>query len=108
MPKMPCLSCGIPTQRSRCPACQDVWQASRPVRVRATPKQRGYDAAYQRMRLIILNRDHWTCTYCNKRLISGDATIDHVVPLSKGGNASDPSNLTSACRSCNSAKKDRV
>jgi 5-methylcytosine-specific restriction endonuclease McrA len=33
-------------------------------------------------------------------------TIDHVRPLVKGG-SNHPANLRPACRSCNSAKKDR-
>lgn len=46
-------------------------------------------------------RDRWTCQYCGRQ--SGDLTIDHVVPKSKGGpHAWD--NLVSACKPCNHRK----
>ena len=46
------------------------------------------------------------CTYCGSPATRGnDLTIDHVVPLSRGGtNRRD--NLTVACRRCNSRKRD--
>jgi 5-methylcytosine-specific restriction endonuclease McrA len=49
----------------------------------------------------IFIRDNFTCQYCGKR--TGDLTIDHVVPRSKGGGHSWE-NLVSACRSCNHRK----
>ena len=44
------------------------------------------------------------CAYCGS---TEKLTIDHVIPLSRGG-TNWPSNLRPACRSCNSAKRDRV
>lgn len=43
------------------------------------------------------------CVYCG----APGGTIDHVVPVTRGGTNS-PENLVSACRSCNSSKKDRL
>lgn len=40
------------------------------------------------------------CPYCNKNKTD---TIDHVVPLSKGG-TNNKDNLIAVCRSCNSKK----
>jgi 5-methylcytosine-specific restriction endonuclease McrA len=37
----------------------------------------------------------------------GNATLDHIVPVELGG-TNDPSNLVTACLSCNSAKQDRT
>lgn len=42
------------------------------------------------------------CSYCSQPA----DTLDHIVPRINGG-GDDWSNLTGACRSCNSAKKDR-
>lgn len=48
----------------------------------------------------IWERDNFTCTYCGSR---NDLTIDHIHPEFLGGNL-DESNLTTACRKCNSRK----
>lgn len=48
----------------------------------------------------IFKRDEKKCQYCGHK---GELTLDHVVPRSKGG-PSNWSNLTTACRPCNSKK----
>jgi 5-methylcytosine-specific restriction protein A len=106
MPKLSCLDCGIPTARSRCDICFAKRQAFNP-RVRAKTATRGYNSEWNRVRLTILDRDRWSCTYCGKHLEGADATVDHIVALANGGDRTDPSNLTSSCRSCNSRKKDQ-
>jgi 5-methylcytosine-specific restriction endonuclease McrA len=49
----------------------------------------------------IFIRDDHTCQYCGVR--TGDLTIDHIVPRSRGGGHSWD-NLVSACRTCNHRK----
>lgn len=44
------------------------------------------------------------CPYCNK---NKSDTLDHVVPLSRGG-SNDASNIVAVCRSCNSRKSDKT
>jgi 5-methylcytosine-specific restriction endonuclease McrA len=44
------------------------------------------------------------CVYCGKRY--NELTIDHIVPISKGGEH-DINNTVPACRSCNASKNDR-
>ena len=44
------------------------------------------------------------CHYCGKRCGRGELTMDHVVPLSRGGR-STRGNIVPACKACNSAKK---
>ncbi len=48
----------------------------------------------------IKRRDGYSCCYCGA---TEDLTIDHVIPLSKGG-PTDASNCQTACRTCNQAK----
>lgn len=47
------------------------------------------------------------CYYCKKYLTWADATIDHKIPLARGGSRDDPSNLCAACIDCN-RKKDAM
>lgn len=52
----------------------------------------------------LLRRDHHTCQYCGS---TKQLTIDHVMPLSKGGkHAWD--NVVAACERCNQRKGDRT
>lgn len=53
----------------------------------------------------IFIRDNYTCQYCGTH--SGDLTIDHIVPRSRGGSHSWE-NLVSACRSCNHRKGGKL
>jgi 5-methylcytosine-specific restriction endonuclease McrA len=58
---------------------------------------------YKSVRLQVLARDEWTCRYCQQ-----DATtVDHVIPIVKGGDPIDMNNMVAACRSCNSSKGSR-
>ena len=56
-------------------------------------------------RSILLSATH--CAYCARDLASLKRTLDHVVPLARGG-AHSAENLAVACFSCNSAKQDRT
>jgi len=65
-------------------------------------KESRRDHRWKKLRLRILARDAYTCTYCG----ASDANeVDHIVPLKRGG-SDDPDNLTTACRTCNIRKKD--
>ena len=43
------------------------------------------------------------CVYCGTGLGLENATLDHVIPLSRGG-SHQPGNLVSACHACNQRK----
>jgi 5-methylcytosine-specific restriction endonuclease McrA len=48
------------------------------------------------------------CTYCGSPATRGnDLTIDHIVPLTRGG-TNRRENKTVACRRCNSRKRDAL
>lgn len=75
---------------------------------RATPPaNRPSQALLRRLMLAQKNR----CFYCQKLmhqeryLDSLRATLDHVIPRSKGG-PNDETNLVAACHSCNKRKGD--
>lgn len=53
----------------------------------------------------LLDKTPW-CYYCSTGLTSETATIDHVIPKSKGG-TDDSQNLVLACPECNERKAER-
>lgn len=71
---------------------------------RGTPTERGYTSAWQRIRLIALQRDGYLCVACN---LAGRITrardVDHIKPLANGGDHS-LTNLQSLCRDCHAQK----
>ncbi len=44
------------------------------------------------------------CHYCGQRFPPGTLTMDHVVPMSRGGR-SVKGNVVPCCKECNTAKK---
>jgi 5-methylcytosine-specific restriction endonuclease McrA len=61
----------------------------------------------RRKRTLLANRDGGArCRYCGRRQRLRKFTIDHVVPLSRGGGGG-LDNLALACLRCNQAKADR-
>ncbi len=52
-------------------------------------------------------RDASSCVYCTTRLSPANRTIDHVIPLIRGGQHTRE-NVVVSCRSCNSRKSART
>lgn len=52
-------------------------------------------------------RDNYTCQYCSKDLTVRECTIDHVVPVSKGGKTVWH-NVVTACYDCNNSKGNKM
>ena len=44
------------------------------------------------------------CHYCNRKFAPAELTMDHIVPLARGG-LSSRSNVVPACKECNNRKK---
>jgi 5-methylcytosine-specific restriction endonuclease McrA len=95
-------------------------------RKHATKRDRWQHANYKRRalvlagepeevdRLAVFERDHWTCGICSMPVMPSlkwphreCASIDHIVPLSKGGSHTY-TNVQCAHYGCNSAKSDRL
>ena len=53
------------------------------------------------------HRDEGVCQYCSKTVSIGTATLDHVVPKSRGGGHTWE-NLVIACAKCNGKKGSRL
>lgn len=57
-------------------------------------------------RLKVFERDGYKCHYCPKQLTRFSATLDHIQPVSKGGDNSI-GNLVTACLHCNSERGNK-
>ncbi len=55
----------------------------------------------------IYERDKWICQYCGGEVNQQNATLDHYVPKSKGGDNSKD-NLKTCCLLCNSIKSGKT
>jgi len=52
-------------------------------------------------------RDGYICAYCGTKVSKNGATVDHVIPVSKGGKSTFENTVT-ACRACNNKKGDSL
>jgi len=103
-----------PTLRLSRSASHEAGRGSRPSKrgavrtrgsVRAAPKAVVHVAMKRALRKGALRDCSQRCVYCATRLDQRTATLDHVVPLARGG-ANDPGNLVVACAPCNRLKSD--
>ncbi|MHB0969110.1 MAG: HNH endonuclease [Thermoanaerobaculia bacterium] len=52
-------------------------------------------------------RDHNRCQYCGRKFLSSELSLDHIVPISRGGK-STWENVVCACLPCNVKKGNRL
>lgn len=109
----PCDKCGISDPALKyvnklCPKCENWFRNN--VKLSNTnyrARQAGTPVELtEEQWLRVLNHFNYRCAYCDKD-IRDFYTIDHVIPLSKGGTHTID-NVVCACLSCNSAKKDKI
>jgi 5-methylcytosine-specific restriction endonuclease McrA len=55
----------------------------------------------------VIMRDRFQCQYCSIPVSVNTVTMDHVLPISKGGQTSW-SNLVASCQDCNSRKGSKL
>jgi 5-methylcytosine-specific restriction endonuclease McrA len=71
-----------------------------------------HHVARERERARLLKKSAWwqqqldagICHYCHKKTDADELTLDHVVPIARGG-CSNKGNVVAACRDCNQKKK---
>jgi len=66
----------------------------------SSPKRK---AIPKKVRFEVFKRDSFTCQYCGAEAPDVVLHIDHILPVSKGGN-NGKLNLVTACQGCNSGK----
>ena len=67
---------------------------SKVPRIQIPPQVRNY----------VLERDRYQCQSCGQSNLETSLNIDHIIPLTCGGQ-NDISNLQTLCRACNQQKK---
>jgi len=94
-------------------ACVKRWRDNNPEKVKLLWKFRNYRKHNAEGRFTLeewnakLEEYNYRCAYCGCELNSDTITIDHQIPLFRGGtNYID--NLVPACRSCNSKKHTKT
>jgi 5-methylcytosine-specific restriction endonuclease McrA len=91
----------------------DDWVVSSPnweTRVPAVVMIKKYIRKNSSVRFTKFNlmlRDAYTCQYCDANLTRSQCTLDHVLPISKGGKTTW-TNVVTACGPCNVAKGDKL
>lgn len=87
---------------------------SRDFRLPAILKLRSYVNIHKHTRKsprfqkkVLFNRDGWSCQYCGKTLCYSSLSVDHVVPVSRGGRTSWK-NCVAACTVCNMRKGSKT
>ena len=59
------------------------------------------------LRFDIFRRDNFTCQYCGNRPPAVILEIDHITPISQGGDDA-PANLVTSCYDCNRGKGAKI
>lgn len=72
------------------------------LRFDKVPRQ---DVKFSRANIYL--RDHNRCQYCGKRFPASELSLDHVVPISRGGRSSWE-NVVCACLPCNVRKGNKL
>ncbi|QDQ89154.1 HNH endonuclease [Alcaligenaceae bacterium SJ-26] len=79
-----------------------AWKESQ----RGSAADRGYGAAWRKLRLLVLRRDGWICRCdeCRKTgRVRNASEVDHVIPKAEGG-TDDSSNLRAINSDCHKTK----
>ena len=63
---------------------------------------------WNRVRLVVYERDGGVCMKCGKRVDQREFHVDHIIPISKGGDEWDLKNLELSCVKCNLKKGAKI
>ena len=67
------------------------------------PRARVYGGRWATVRRRVLDRDNHTCQIGLLGCTNTATCVDHITPVSWGGEWYDPTNLRAACHNCNAA-----
>lgn len=103
-PKHPCRHAGCRALASGgyCPTHAPIHTRPAWESTQTSSHARGYGRVWQRLRVMILNRDP-ICMVCQR---CPSTAVDHIRPKARGG-GDDESNLQGICETCHTAKTNR-
>jgi len=90
--------------KAKTPWANSLRQQRRLARKRGVPTD---DKAVTEFIKAVKANGSGVCAYCATEVSGFYLTVDHIVPLSRGGHHM-PYNLCIACRACNTSKKDQL
>jgi len=61
--------------------------------------QRGANYGFENTKMMIRNRDNYTCQYCKNKRKDSNLDVHHIIFRSNGG-SDEPENLITLCRTC--------
>jgi 5-methylcytosine-specific restriction enzyme A len=71
---------------------------------RGTRHERGYGTAWDKLRLVVLERDCGLCQPCrSEQRVAAGTIVDHIKPKAEGG-TDDLANLQTICAACHAIK----
>ena len=85
---------------------EELWIRHMPSIEMTSVYERKLPENWQQLRRAVMERDGPECMYCGG-VVFEDATIDHVLPLCRGG-THELRNLVVCCKSCNSRKGQKT
>ena len=99
----PCSNCRKRLTRDKvCDECkgQTGWNDPR----RGSRHERGYGSDWDKLRLFVLERDHYLCQVClEDDRVTPCNIVDHIKAKAEGG-TDDPENLRAICKDCHATK----
>ena len=91
------------------PLCEAAMRQAKQEDAEAPKADLGSSLDYYNVRenrFKVFERDEYRCRYCRKQLTRFTATLDHIQPVSRGGDNSYE-NLVTACLHCNARRGNR-
>jgi len=107
MPRSSLRMTGGRLQRGPRPSRKNAVRGRSGAPQKKTTVRRFAVAMKRAMRKVALRDCGQRCVYCATHLDQHTATLDHVIPLARGGEH-DPGNVVAACGPCNRLKGDML
>lgn len=96
--------CGTTTGSSHTTFKKAILMANRAPAIKKKKERHKRKSNYRKYKIRLLEKNPF-CHWCNMRLTIETATLEHIVPLVRGG-LNNSNNYTLACETCNHDRAD--